>query len=129
MKFIMLMAFLSPLGCYAFALSIYSKPFRTCSSGQPARTTADLPVAGKTVLEPSRVSTRLQSAAREATSDKWEATYFSPAKINLFLRVMGKRPDGFHELASLFQVSESAPWQREVSSPVLARWEPMRAPR
>lgn len=27
----------------------------------------------------------------------------SPAKINLFLRVLGKRPDGYHELASLFQ--------------------------
>lgn len=27
----------------------------------------------------------------------------SPAKINLFLRVMGKRADGYHELASLFQ--------------------------
>merc|ERR1719476_328010 len=27
---------------------------------------------------------------------------FSPAKVNLFLRVTGKRPDGFHELASLF---------------------------
>ena len=30
-------------------------------------------------------------------------TLFAPAKINLFLRVMGKRPDGYHELASLFQ--------------------------
>lgn len=111
MKFMILIAFLFPLGCYAFALSFYTKPFRTCSWCQPA-TTADLPVAGKTVLEPSRVSTRLQSVAGEATSGKWEATYFSPAKINLFLRVMGKRPDGFHELASLFQVSESTPWQR-----------------
>ncbi len=27
----------------------------------------------------------------------------SPAKINLFLKVVGRRPDGFHELASLFQ--------------------------
>lgn len=31
------------------------------------------------------------------------ATYRSPAKINLFLRILGKRPDGYHELASLFQ--------------------------
>lgn len=28
---------------------------------------------------------------------------YSPAKINLFLRVLGKRGDGYHELASLFQ--------------------------
>lgn len=28
---------------------------------------------------------------------------FSPAKINLFLQIKGRRPDGFHELSSLFQ--------------------------
>lgn len=30
-------------------------------------------------------------------------TLYSPAKINLFLRIMGRRPDGYHELASMFQ--------------------------
>lgn len=30
-------------------------------------------------------------------------SYFSPAKVNLFLRVLGKREDRYHELASLFQ--------------------------
>lgn len=30
-------------------------------------------------------------------------TLASPAKINLFLRVIRRRPDGYHELASLFQ--------------------------
>lgn len=28
---------------------------------------------------------------------------FSPAKINLFLKVVSKRPDGYHNLSSLFQ--------------------------
>ena len=27
---------------------------------------------------------------------------FAPAKINLFLRVVGRRPDGYHELDSIF---------------------------
>lgn len=31
-------------------------------------------------------------------------TLFSPCKVNLFLRVTGKRPDGYHDLASLFHV-------------------------
>ena len=30
-------------------------------------------------------------------------TLFSPCKINLFLRIIRKRPDNFHDLASLFQ--------------------------
>ncbi len=30
-------------------------------------------------------------------------TLKSPAKINLFLRILCRRPDGYHELASLFQ--------------------------
>jgi 4-diphosphocytidyl-2-C-methyl-D-erythritol kinase len=29
--------------------------------------------------------------------------FFSPAKINLFLRIEGKRTDGYHEISSLFQ--------------------------
>lgn len=28
---------------------------------------------------------------------------FSPAKVNLFLRIIRRREDGYHELASLFQ--------------------------
>jgi 4-diphosphocytidyl-2-C-methyl-D-erythritol kinase len=31
------------------------------------------------------------------------ATFFSPCKINLFLRILRKREDGYHDLASLFQ--------------------------
>lgn len=30
--------------------------------------------------------------------------FFSPSKINLFLRITARRPDGFHDLASLFHV-------------------------
>ena len=29
--------------------------------------------------------------------------FFSPAKINLFLHIVGKRPDGYHDLQTIFQ--------------------------
>ncbi|KAG5185895.1 4-diphosphocytidyl-2c-methyl-d-erythritol kinase [Tribonema minus] len=40
---------------------------------------------------------------RTGAHQQWDLELFSPAKINLFLRIMGKRPDNYHELASLFQ--------------------------
>jgi len=48
---------------------------------------------------PQRPRTRLRAAA----TTEWDLSLFSPAKINLFLRIIKKRDDGFHELASLFQ--------------------------
>ena len=46
-----------------------------------------------------------QTTQLHATSSNNNVTLklFSPCKINLFLRIIGKRPDGFHDLASLFQ--------------------------
>lgn len=32
-----------------------------------------------------------------------QLSFLSPAKINLFFRVLYKRKDGFHEIASLYQ--------------------------
>lgn len=37
------------------------------------------------------------------TAHRGTLSLFSPCKINLFLRIIRKRPDGFHDLASLFQ--------------------------
>ncbi len=33
----------------------------------------------------------------------YDLELFSPAKVNLFLRIIRRREDGYHELASLFQ--------------------------
>jgi len=43
-----------------------------------------------------------EQQASEASS-KSTLSLFSPCKINLFLRIIRKRPDNFHDLASLFQ--------------------------
>ena len=39
-------------------------------------------------------------AGRDETTPSWPA----PAKLNLFLHVTGRRPDGYHELQTLFQI-------------------------
>uniref|UniRef100_A0A7S4J8U2 4-(cytidine 5'-diphospho)-2-C-methyl-D-erythritol kinase n=1 Tax=Odontella aurita TaxID=265563 RepID=A0A7S4J8U2_9STRA len=39
----------------------------------------------------------------EVDPSDYDLALFSPCKINLFLRIIRKRPDGFHDLASLFQ--------------------------
>ena len=54
-------------------------------------------------------SSRLRTAVTDADStsplqsDTGTMVLFSPCKINLFLRIIRKRDDGFHDLASLFQ--------------------------
>ena len=63
-------------------------------------------------LGPSSTSTRQSSSLSfSAVADEKSSaeqgtetlTLFSPCKINLFLRIIRKREDGFHDLASLFQ--------------------------
>lgn len=39
-------------------------------------------------------------------ADRPQLSLLSPSKINLFLKVYGKNPDGFHELSSLFSATD-----------------------
>ena len=39
----------------------------------------------------------------DSYNNKETLSFFSPCKINLFLRILRKREDGYHDLASLFQ--------------------------
>jgi 4-diphosphocytidyl-2-C-methyl-D-erythritol kinase len=56
-------------------------------------------------------NTRLHSAAPTSSAESASSqdvasdtlTLFSPCKVNLFLRILRKREDGYHDLASLFQ--------------------------
>ena len=44
--------------------------------------------------------------APAASDGAWDIELCSPSKVNLFLRITARRDDGYHDLASLFQVSE-----------------------
>jgi len=44
-----------------------------------------------------------QESSSAPTQGSASLTLFSPCKINLFLRILRKRDDGYHDLASLFQ--------------------------
>jgi 4-diphosphocytidyl-2-C-methyl-D-erythritol kinase len=42
----------------------------------------------------------------------WERRYPAPAKLNLFLHVLGRRPDGYHLLQTAFRLIERCDWLR-----------------
>lgn len=42
-------------------------------------------------------------ATSNVDASQYDLSLFSPCKINLFLRIIRKREDGYHDLASLFQ--------------------------
>lgn len=45
----------------------------------------------------------LETQETDKSSGYWDVIYESPAKVNLFLRILGKRKDGYHEIATLMQ--------------------------
>ena len=47
--------------------------------------------------------TSLQAKESEIDETYYDLSLFSPCKINIFLRIINKREDGYHDLASLFQ--------------------------
>lgn len=55
------------------------------------------------LYEPEDRINRLADAVDKNTSLS-RLSLFSPCKINVFLRITGKREDGFHDLASIFHV-------------------------
>ncbi len=43
------------------------------------------------------------AVAREAIAD-WDSVWPAPAKLNLFLNIVGRRADGYHEIQTVFQL-------------------------
>src|SRR5262249_27266656 len=44
--------------------------------------------------------------------DPWRARYPAPAKLNLFLHVVGRRSDGYHLLQTAFRLIDLCDWLR-----------------
>ena len=55
------------------------------------------------VYNPGEVIEKAEAEYRAAQKEKPSSLkLFSPSKVNLFLRVVRRREDGFHDLASMF---------------------------
>mmetsp|Transcript_36356 Transcript_36356/g.79554 ORF Transcript_36356/g.79554 Transcript_36356/m.79554 type:complete len:374 (-) Transcript_36356:38-1159(-) len=67
----------------------------------PTSTTA--PIRTKNLVLSSATTDASSDTAVDVDPSEYDLSLFSPCKINLFLRILRKRPDGFHDLASLFQ--------------------------
>ncbi|KAL9190869.1 hypothetical protein ACHAXT_000575 [Thalassiosira profunda] len=87
----------SRLALLLAAVSVCALPVRGFAPPSPLRPAS---TAQATFLRAAEAKTS-DDAAPASSSDA--LTLFSPCKINLFLRILRKRPDGFHDLASLFQ--------------------------
>ena len=55
------------------------------------------------IIETSNRNTNMELFSSAVDESEYDLSLFSPCKINLFLRIIRKREDGFHDLASLFQ--------------------------
>eukprot|EP00624_Nannochloropsis_granulata_P006756 evm.model.NODE_51261_length_21574_cov_29.278948.3 len=97
-----LVVLLLPNPTTAFAPQLNGLERATSSSSFTSTTTAPLPSSTRTCLF-AAVSTASSSLESRRKGGNFDLELFSPAKINLFLRIIRRREDGYHELASLFQ--------------------------
>ena len=57
----------------------------------------------QSIIETSNRNRNMELLSSAVDESEYDLSLFSPCKINLFLRIIRKREDGFHDLASLFQ--------------------------
>ncbi|CAL9059685.1 4-diphosphocytidyl-2-C-methyl-D-erythritol kinase, chloroplastic-like [Musa acuminata AAA Group] len=93
----------SPTPCFGLGTSCWR---RTTRSRPSHRIMADSTSGRRQVEVVYDPDERLNKLADEVDKNTGlsRLSLFSPCKINVFLRITGKREDGFHDLASLFHV-------------------------
>jgi len=62
-----------------------------------------LPLSMPCTWSVASASATSSDAQSKIPAGTWDLEAFSPSKVNLFLRILRRRPDGYHDLASLFQ--------------------------
>eukprot|EP00898_Chlorokybus_atmophyticus_P008343 jgi/Chlat1/850/Chrsp104S01191 len=72
-----------------------------CSQAEDGSASSSPPGQQQVTVEYNPIG-RMAEAANDAREKRTSITLFSPSKINLFLRITRRRPDGYHDLASLF---------------------------
>ena len=90
----------------AASAAIHASAFTTSSSiSHDGRRLTARRHTDRVSLRSAIADTPSKESSGSPTPDKDSDTLslFSPCKINLFLRIIRKREDGFHDLASLFQ--------------------------
>jgi len=60
-------------------------------------------------------------------ANEWDRVWPAPAKLNLFLHVVGRRPDGYHLLQTAFRLIDCCDWLRfsPVASPRVSLAQPL----
>lgn len=87
----------------AFTQANYERLFPSSSSARHRRDDEANRRSSCSTIRHAITGDTEETSLAAGTSSSGTLSLFSPCKINLFLRIIRKREDGFHDLASLFQ--------------------------
>ena len=82
--------------------TVYPDAEKLQSRGNPFASGAAAVFLGTIAVRAAQQNAKEGSTACAADISGGSLELFSPAKVNLFLRIIRRRPDGYHDLASLF---------------------------
>ncbi|KAL0285303.1 UNVERIFIED_CONTAM: 4-diphosphocytidyl-2-C-methyl-D-erythritol kinase, chloroplastic [Sesamum calycinum] len=98
--------FYLPYSFKPHGLSSFHRKFQSSRTNLIRATASDSKTGRKQVEVVYDLEDKFNKLADEVDRDAGlsRLTLFSPCKINVFLRITGKRADGYHDLASLFHI-------------------------